>query len=48
MVIKLVGYAGGVARYGLEDFTAHVWIAHQRYPTKGRVGTPAGRTPSSA
>ncbi len=31
--------------YKLEDFKAHVWIAHQRYPTKGRVWHPGGAHP---
>ncbi|MEW6327559.1 MAG: glutamate synthase [Thermodesulfobacteriota bacterium] len=46
MVLKVVGYAEDVARYyRLEDFKAHIWIAHQRYPTKGRVWHPAGAHP---
>jgi hypothetical protein len=45
-VLKVVGYAEDVARYyQLEDFRAHAWIAHQRYPTKGRVWHPAGAHP---
>jgi len=45
-VLKLVGYAEDVvAYYRLEDQTAHVWIAHQRYPTKGRVWHPGGAHP---
>ena len=45
-VIKIVGYAeGAVAYYKLEEQTAHVWIAHQRYPTKGRVWHPGGAHP---
>ena len=31
--------------YQLDDFKAHVWIAHQRYPTKGRVWHPGGAHP---
>ncbi len=46
MIFKIVGYAENVVKYyGLEDFEAQVWIAHQRYPTKGRVWHPAGAHP---
>ncbi|MCL4370240.1 MAG: glutamate synthase, partial [Chloroflexi bacterium] len=46
MILKIVGYAEQVAQYyKLEDFKAHIWIAHQRYPTKGRVWHPAGAHP---
>lgn len=46
MIFKIVGYAEHVVQYyGLEDFEAQVWIAHQRYPTKGRVWHPAGSHP---
>ena len=46
IVLKLVGYGDDVIRaYGLEDFTAHVWIGHHRYPTKGRVWHPGGAHP---
>ena len=46
MIFKIVGYAEQVVQYyGLEDAQAHVWIAHQRYPTKGRVWHPAGAHP---
>jgi glutamate synthase domain-containing protein 1 len=46
MIFKVVGYAEHVVQYyGLEDFQAQVWIAHQRYPTKGRVWHPAGSHP---
>ena len=31
--------------YKLENFDAHIWIAHQRYPTKGRVWHPGGAHP---
>jgi len=45
-VLKIVGYAEQVvAYYQLEEQTAHVWIAHQRYPTKGRVWHPGGAHP---
>ena len=46
MILKIVGYAEQVTQYyRLEDFKAHVWIAHQRYPTKGRVWHPGGAHP---
>lgn len=46
MILKIVGYAEKVVEYyQLEDFTAHIWIAHQRYPTKGRVWHPGGAHP---
>ncbi len=46
MIFKIVGYAEQVVKYyGLEDLEAQVWIAHQRYPTKGRVWHPAGSHP---
>ena len=46
MVLKIVGYAEqAAAYYQLEDIEAHVWIAHQRYPTKGRVWHPGGAHP---
>ncbi|MBP1712125.1 MAG: glutamate synthase alpha subunit domain protein [Deltaproteobacteria bacterium] len=46
MILKIVGYAEQVAQYyQLENFKAHVWIAHQRYPTKGRVWHPGGAHP---
>ncbi len=46
MILKIVGYAENVVRYyKLDDFPAHVWIAHQRYPTRGRVWHPGGAHP---
>ncbi len=46
MIFKIVGYAEQVVQYyGLENLGAQVWIAHQRYPTKGRVWHPAGAHP---
>ncbi|MBW1941381.1 MAG: glutamate synthase [Deltaproteobacteria bacterium] len=45
-ILKIVGYAERVVQYyKLDDFKAHSWIAHQRYPTKGRVWHPAGAHP---
>ena len=46
MILKIVGYAeNAVLYYKLEDFKAHGWIAHQRYPTKGKVWHPGGAHP---
>lgn len=46
MILKIVGYAENVVRYyKLDDFPAHIWIAHQRYPTRGRVWHPGGAHP---
>lgn len=46
LIIKIVGYAeAAVQYYKLEDTRAHVWIAHQRYPTRGRVWHPGGAHP---
>ncbi len=46
LVLKIVGYAEDVVRYYcMDDFKAHVWIAHQRFPTKGRVWHPGGAHP---
>ncbi|GAB4343426.1 MAG: hypothetical protein Kow0099_21870 [Candidatus Abyssubacteria bacterium] len=46
MILKIVGYAEKLAQYYLlDDFKAHCWIAHQRYPTKGRVWHPGGAHP---
>lgn len=46
LVLKMVGYAEEVIHhYRLEDFRAHVWIGHHRYPTKGRVWHPGGAHP---
>ena len=45
-IFKIVGFAEQVVQYyGLEDFKSNIWIAHQRYPTKGRVWHPAGAHP---
>ncbi|MDO8588528.1 MAG: glutamate synthase [Armatimonadota bacterium] len=46
MILKVVGYAEHIVTYyNLEDFKGHVWIAHQRYPTRGRVWHPGGAHP---
>ena len=45
-ILKIVGYAEKVVQYyKLDDFKSHIWIAHQRYPTKGRVWHPGGAHP---
>jgi glutamate synthase domain-containing protein 3 len=46
LIQKIVGYAeAAVEYYRMPDMRAHVWIAHQRYPTKGRVWHPGGAHP---
>jgi glutamate synthase domain-containing protein 1 len=46
LVLKIVGYAEDVVDYYcLNQQTAHIWISHQRYPTKGRVWHPGGAHP---
>lgn len=46
LILKIVGYAEQIVTYyKLEDLCAHVWIAHQRYPTRGRVWHPGGAHP---
>jgi len=46
LIVKIVGFAeAAVQYYCMEDTRAHVWIAHQRYPTKGRVWHPGGAHP---
>jgi glutamate synthase domain-containing protein 1/glutamate synthase domain-containing protein 3 len=46
IIIKIVGYAeAAVEYYRMPETRAHVWIAHQRYPTKGRVWHPGGAHP---
>lgn len=48
MILKIVGYAEQATQYYcLEDFKAHGWIAHQRYPTRGRLWHPGGAHPFS-
>lgn len=47
-ILKIVGYAEQVAQYyKLDNLRAHIWIAHQRYPTKGRIWHPGGAHPFS-
>lgn len=46
LILKIVGYAEQVIKYyQLESLEAHVWIGHQRYPTKGKVWHPGGAHP---
>jgi glutamate synthase domain-containing protein 1/glutamate synthase domain-containing protein 3 len=46
LILKVVGYAEAVVQYYcMENSRAHVWIAHQRYPTRGRVWHPGGCHP---
>jgi glutamate synthase domain-containing protein 1/glutamate synthase domain-containing protein 3 len=48
MILKVVGYAEQATEYYcLNDFRAHGWIAHQRYPTRGRLWHPGGAHPFS-
>lgn len=49
LILKVVGYAEAIVKYyRIEDMCAHVWIAHQRFPTKGRVWHPGGAHPFAA
>ena len=49
MILKVVGYAEAITEYyRINDLKAHVWIAHQRYPTRGRVWHPGGAHPFTA
>ena len=46
IVLKIVGFANQVIEYYLlEDFKAHIWVGHHRYPTKGTVWHPGGAHP---
>ena len=46
LILKIVGYAEQIVTYyKIEDLRAHVWIAHQRYPTRGRLWHPGGAHP---
>ena len=46
LILKIVGYAEDVIKYyHLDDVTAHVWIGHHRYPTRGRITHPGGAHP---
>ena len=49
MILKVVGFAEAIVKYyKIEELRAHVWIAHQRFPTKGRVWHPGGAHPFAA
>lgn len=49
MILKVVGYAEAIVKYyKIEALEAHTWIAHQRFPTKGRVWHPGGAHPFTA
>ncbi len=49
MILKVVGYAEAITEYyKIDDLRAHIWIAHQRFPTKGRVWHPGGAHPFGA
>jgi glutamate synthase domain-containing protein 1 len=49
MILKVVGYAEAVTKYyKIDNLCAHIWIAHQRYPTRGRVWHPGGAHPFAA
>jgi glutamate synthase domain-containing protein 1/glutamate synthase domain-containing protein 3 len=46
IILKIVGFAeAAVQYYRMPDTHAHVWIAHQRFPTRGRVWHPGGAHP---
>jgi glutamate synthase domain-containing protein 1/glutamate synthase domain-containing protein 3 len=46
IILKIVGYAEQVMEYyQMENLKAHIWIGHQRYPTKGKVWHPGGAHP---
>lgn len=46
MILKVVGYAEAIVKYyKIENLCAHIWIAHQRFPTRGRVWHPGGAHP---
>jgi glutamate synthase domain-containing protein 1/glutamate synthase domain-containing protein 3 len=49
MILKVVGFAEAIVKYyRIEELCAHQWIAHQRFPTKGRVWHPGGAHPFAA
>ena len=49
MILKVVGYAEAITQYyKIDELCAYVWIAHQRYPTRGRVWHPGGAHPFTA
>jgi glutamate synthase domain-containing protein 1 len=45
-ILKIVGYAEQLIEYyQIENLEAHIWVGHQRYPTKGKVWHPGGAHP---
>ncbi len=46
LIFKIVGYAEQAMKfYKLDEIEAHIWIGHQRYPTKGKIWHPGGAHP---
>lgn len=46
LVLKCIGYADDTIRkYHIEELKAHIWMGHNRYPTKGKVWHPGGAHP---
>jgi len=46
IILKIVGYAEQLIEYyQIENLEAHIWVGHQRYPTKGKVWHPGGAHP---
>ena len=46
LILKIVGYAEqAMEYYQVENLEAHIWVGHQRYPTKGKVWHPGGAHP---
>jgi len=46
IILKIVGYAEQLIKYyQIENLEAHLWVGHQRYPTKGKVWHPGGAHP---
>ena len=46
IILKIVGYAEQLVEYyQIENLEAHIWVGHQRYPTKGKVWHPGGAHP---
>ncbi len=46
IILKIVGYAEQLIEYyQIENLEAHIWVGHQRYPTRGKVWHPGGAHP---
>lgn len=46
IILKIVGYAEQLIEYyQIENLEAHIWVGHQRFPTKGKVWHPGGAHP---